>query len=79
MGFKDDALIEDSQKGQSECAHLLYKDNSCVGNDIGNYRQLKRKYLPYVYVAMQGLTVVYREAEHRRRQRSCFTADPDCQ
>ena len=38
-------LNEDSQEGQSECAHLLYKDSSCVGSYIGNYRQLKRKYL----------------------------------
>ena len=29
---------------------LMYKDSSCVGSDIGNYRQLKREYLPYVYV-----------------------------
>ena len=29
---------------------LLYKDSSCVGSDIENYRQLKREYLPYVYV-----------------------------
>ena len=44
-------LIEDSQEGQLVCAHLLYKDScSCVGSDIGNYRQLKREYLPYVYV-----------------------------
>ena len=41
-------LKEDSQEGQSECAHLLYKDSSCVGSDIGNYRQLKREYLPYI-------------------------------
>ena len=43
-------LIEDSQEGQSECAHLLYEDSSCVGSDIGSYRQLTREYLPYVYV-----------------------------
>jgi len=30
-------LLEDSQEGQSKCAHLLYKDSSCVGSDIGNY------------------------------------------
>ena len=28
-------LIEDSQERQSECVHLLYKDSSCVGSDIG--------------------------------------------
>ena len=42
--------IEDSQERQSEFAHLLYKDSSCVGSDIGNYRQLKREYLLYIYV-----------------------------
>ena len=51
-------LIEDSQEGQSECVHLLYKDTSYVGSDFGNYRQLKREYLLYVYVCMQALTVV---------------------
>ena len=30
------------EEGQLECAHLLYKDNSCVGSNIANYRQLKR-------------------------------------
>ena len=28
-------LMKDSQEGQSECAHLSYKDSSCVGSDIG--------------------------------------------
>ena len=41
-------LIEDSQEGQLECAHLLYKDSSCVGSDNGSYRQLTREYLPTV-------------------------------
>ena len=31
MGLKDDTY---SQEGQSEFAHLLYKDSSCVGSDI---------------------------------------------
>ena len=39
-------LIEDSQEGQSECAHLLDKDSmQCVGNNIGNYRHLEHEYL----------------------------------
>ena len=54
VGLKDNTY---SQEGQSEFAHLLYKDSSCVGSDIGNCRQLKREYLPYVYV-WQALTVV---------------------
>ena len=54
VGLKDETY---SQEGQSEFAHLLYKNNSCVSSDIGNYRQLKREYLPYVYV-WQALTVV---------------------
>ena len=51
VGLKDDTY---SQEGQSEFAHLLYKSSSCVGR---NCRQLKREYLPYVYV-WQALTVV---------------------
>ena len=54
VGLKDDTY---SQERQSEFAHLLYKDSSYVGSDIGNYRQLKREYLPYVYV-WQSQTVV---------------------
>ena len=40
-------LKDDSQEGQLECAHFLYKDSSYAGGDIGNYKQLKREYLPY--------------------------------
>ena len=36
---------------------LLCKDSSFVGSDIGNYRQLKCEYLPYICVYMQALTV----------------------
>ena len=54
VGLKDETY---SQEGQSEFVHLLYKNNSCVSSDIGNYRQLKREYIPYVYV-WQALTVV---------------------
>ena len=42
VGLKDDTY---SQEGQSEFTHLLHKDSSCVGSDIGNCRQLKREYL----------------------------------
>ena len=51
-------LKEDSQEGQLECAHLLYKDSSYAGGDIRNYKQLKREYLPYICLCMQALTVV---------------------
>ena len=46
VSLKDNAY-RDTQEGQSpECVHLLYKDSSCVGSDIGNYRHLEREYLP---------------------------------
>ena len=57
LSLKDDAYIEDSQEGRSECAHLLYEDSSCVGSNIGSYRQLMRE-LPTVCLCMQALTVV---------------------
>ena len=63
VGLKDDTY---SQEGQSEFAHLLYKDSSCVGSDIGNCRQLKREYLPYVYMYGKRLQLC-RQAECRRR------------
>ena len=57
MNYKDgtrtlaaSSEVSFKEEGQSECAHLLYKDSSCVGSNIGNYRQLKHEYLPYVYV-----------------------------
>ena len=76
MSLKNDTY-KDSREGQSECAHILYKDSSCVGSEIGNYRQLKCEYLQYVYVC-KGKQLS-RQAEYRREQRSCFTTDPDCQ
>ena len=44
-------------------AHLL-RNGSCVGSDISWS----------VSIPIQELTVVYRQAEHRKRHRFCFMA-----
>ena len=84
-------LMNDSQEGQpgrtarkdsqerqpgktarkdSEHMHIYYTRNgSCVGTD----RQLEHNYL--LYVRIQGLTIVYKQAEHRRWQRFCSMTD----
>ena len=71
--LKEDA--DERQPGRtarknSKHMHINYTRNgSCVGTD----KQLEHKYLLDVHI--QGLTVVYKQAEHRRWQRFCFMTD----
>ena len=57
MGLKD--LVNDIQKSQADCAHLLLRNGNCVGSDIGWS----------VSIPVKELTVVYRQAERRRQHR----------
>ena len=62
-------MKDDPCERQSECAHLLYKDGSCVGSDIGIGSWSMS--IP-MSIPIQDSTVVYRQAEHRRWHRFCF-------
>ena len=70
-------FIEDSQEGQSECAHLLHKGQQLCWQQHQN-RQLEREYLPYMFMYVSTNSCVDRlNTEGSRDSASWMTQTAD--